>query len=105
MLGKRGDMCTCDMWGKYSRLGCRSRKMTQGGVAYKDPISPEKEIHSVWMTLETDETGYAVSKELYLDKYQIAEVKAPEGMVINSDVLEAELSYAGQEVELTTSSV
>ena len=56
MLGKRGDMCTCDMWGKYSRLGCRSRKMTQGGVAYKDPISPEKEIHSVWMTLETDET-------------------------------------------------
>ena len=56
-------------------------------------------------TLETDETGYAVSKELYLGKYQIAEVKAPEGMVINSEVLEAELSYAGQEVELTTSTV
>lgn len=56
-------------------------------------------------TLETDEAGYAVSKDLYLGKYQIAEVKAPDGMVINSEVMEAELSYAGQEVELTTSSV
>ena len=74
MLGKRGDMCTCDMWGKYSRLGCRSRKMTQGGVAYKDPISPEKEIHSVWMTLETDETydmGEGVEK-VHLESTEVS---------------------------------
>lgn len=34
----------------------QKQKDDSSGVAYKDPISPEKEIHSIWMILETDET-------------------------------------------------
>ena len=55
-------------------------------------------------TLTTDEAGYATSKQLYLGKYQVAEVFAPHGMVINDEVIEVELAYAGQDVGVTTSS-
>lgn len=52
-------------------------------------------------TVTTDETGMAESKALYLGKYQIREVEAPFGMVLNTDVRTVELVYAGQEVEIT----
>ena len=52
-------------------------------------------------TLTTDETGMAESKALYLGKYQIREMKAPHGMVLNTEVRTVELVYAGQEVEVT----
>lgn len=43
----------------------------------------------------------AESKPLYLGKYEITEMKAPDGMVINKDAHTAELVYAGQEIEIT----
>ena len=52
-------------------------------------------------TVTTDETGMAESKALYLGKYQIREVEAPFGMVLNTEVRTVELVYAGQEVEIT----
>lgn len=52
-------------------------------------------------TVTTDETGMAESKALYLGKYQIREMKAPHGMVLNTEVRTVELVYAGQEVEVT----
>ena len=52
-------------------------------------------------TITTDETGYATSKTLYLGKFNIQEITAPVGMVINSEPHTAELVYAGQEVEIT----
>ena len=52
-------------------------------------------------TVTTDETGMAESKALYLGKYEIREVEAPFGMVLNTQVRTVELVYAGQEVEIT----
>ena len=52
-------------------------------------------------TVTTGADGMAESKSLYLGKYEITEMKAPDGMVVNKDVHTAELVYAGQEVEIT----
>lgn len=52
-------------------------------------------------TVTTDETGLSESKALYLGKYEIREIKAPYGMVLNTDIRTAELVYAGQEIEIT----
>ena len=48
-----------------------------------------------------DENGLAKSKELYLGRYTVVEITAPEGMVINKEAHEVELTYAGQEVAVT----
>lgn len=48
--------------------------------------------------LITDENGYAETDKLYLGKYEIKEVSAPYGCVLNDEVKIVELSYAGQEV-------
>ena len=51
--------------------------------------------------MTTGADGMAESKPLYLGKYEITEMKAPDGMVINKDAHTAELVYAGQEIEIT----
>ncbi len=56
-------------------------------------------------TVTTDADGKAVSKELYLGKYEVKEVNAPENHVLNDTVFTAELIYAGQEVKLTSDSL
>ena len=55
-------------------------------------------------TVTTDETGLAESKPLYLGRYEIREIKAPYGMVLNAEIRTAELVYAGQEIEITETS-
>ena len=55
-------------------------------------------------TVTTDETGLAESKPLYLGKFEIREIKAPYGMVLNTEIRTAELVYAGQEIEITETS-
>ena len=52
-------------------------------------------------TLICDENGFAKSKELYLGKYEVKEVKAGYGMVLSSEVHTVELIYAGQDVAVT----
>ena len=52
-------------------------------------------------TVTTDNDGFAKSKELYLGKYTVSEIKAPEGMVINKEPHSVELTYAGQDVAVT----
>ena len=52
-------------------------------------------------TVTTDDTGLAGSELLYLGKYEIREITAPYGMVLNGEVHTAELTYAGQEIEIT----
>lgn len=52
-------------------------------------------------TITTDEIGTAESKPLHLGKYEIREITAPHGMVLNSEVRTVELVYAGQEIEIT----
>lgn len=49
----------------------------------------------------TGKDGKATSKQLYLGKYDIKEIVAPYGMVVNNEVHTVELNYAGQEVSVT----
>lgn len=56
-------------------------------------------------TITTDKNGTATTELLYLGKYEIREISAPYGMVLNTEVRTAELAYAGQEVEITETSV
>lgn len=55
-------------------------------------------------TITTGSDGIATSKELYLGKYEIQEVTAPHGMVLNDKVQTVELIYAGQEIAVTETS-
>lgn len=52
-------------------------------------------------TVTTGIDGAAKSKELYLGKYEVKEVTAPSGMVLNTEIHTAELVYAGQEITVT----
>ncbi len=56
-------------------------------------------------TVTTDETGLAMSRELYLGRYEVTEVSAPWGMVLDPEPQTAELTYAGQEAALTETSL
>ena len=53
-------------------------------------------------TLTTGPDGWATSEPLYLSTYQIYERKAPYGMVLNPEPVTVTLSYAGQNVQMTT---
>lgn len=55
-------------------------------------------------TITTGADGTAKSKELYLGKYEVKEVTAPYGMVLNTEVRTAELVYAGQDIAVTETS-
>ena len=52
-------------------------------------------------TVTTRNNGFAKSRELYLGKYEIEEIKAPYGMVLNDEIHIAELVYAGENVSIT----
>ena len=52
-------------------------------------------------TLTTGEDGTAQSGLLYLGRYRLEERQAPEGMVLNTQPEYAELTYAGETVEVT----
>lgn len=51
--------------------------------------------------LTTDENGAAASEPLYLGHYLLTEHTAPEGYTLDGTPIEVELTYAGQEVEVT----
>ena len=74
-------------------------------TAAEDIITPDGTLRyaagEVVDTVTTDETGLAESKPLYLGKYEVKEITAPTGYVLNTEVHTAELVYAGQEVEIT----
>lgn len=52
-------------------------------------------------TITTMTNGFVTSKELYLGKYEVQEIEAPYGMVLNGAVNMIELNYAGQNVAVT----
>ena len=52
-------------------------------------------------TITTGTDGTAKSKELYLGKYEVKEITAPYGMVLNDEIHAVELVYAGQNVAVT----
>lgn len=78
-------------------------------TALEDIVTPDGTVHlkagELATTLTTGSDGTAVSEPLYLGRYQILERTAPDGMVIDPEPKEVVLSYAGQEVEITSASV
>lgn len=56
-------------------------------------------------TITTDDDGVAKSKELYLGKYTFIEKTAPNGYVHNAAKYDAELTYAGQNVSVTSTDI
>ena len=55
-------------------------------------------------TITTGADGTATTEPLFLGKFEIREVTAPHGMILNGDTLTVELTYAGQEIKITTTS-
>ena len=55
-------------------------------------------------TLKTNSKGTATSKQLYLGKYRVVEKTAPYGFVLNKTVNHIELTYAGQNEKVTSTS-
>ena len=53
--------------------------------------------------ITTGEDGIAISKALYLGKYKVTEKTAPDGFVKDTTEYIAELSYAGQNIKVTSS--
>lgn len=53
-------------------------------------------------TIVTDVAGNATTKPLFLGRYEIHEDKAPYGMLVLEEPISAELTYAGQEIEITS---
>ena len=56
-------------------------------------------------TITTDDDGVGKSKELYLGKYTVIEKTAPNGYVHNAAKYDAELTYAGQNVSVTSTDI
>ena len=55
-------------------------------------------------TVTTDADGRATTEPLYLGKFTVKEVTAPHGMVLNTNPVDVELTYAGENVKITTTS-
>ena len=56
-------------------------------------------------TIETGSDGFGTSVPLYLGKYKILEKNAPYSMVLNQEPKFVELTYAGENVEVTSTEV
>lgn len=73
--------------------------------AAEDIITPDGTVRftkgEIVDTVTTGKDGLAKSRELYLGKYEVKEIKAPYGMVLNDEIHTAELVYAGQNVSVT----
>ncbi len=55
-------------------------------------------------TITTGTDGTATTDPLFLGKFEIREITAPHGMILNGDTVTVELTYAGQEIKITTTS-
>ena len=73
-------------------------------TAAEDIVTADGTIHAnagdVVTEITTDENGYGETEPLYLGRYEVREIKAPYGYVLNNEPKEAELTYAGQEFEV-----
>lgn len=78
-------------------------------TAAEDIITPDGTLRvakgEVVATITTDKNGIASTGMLYLGKYEVREVKASYGMVLNTEVQTVELLYAGQEVKVTKTNI
>ena len=73
-------------------------------IAAEDIYTPDGTLRAtageVADTIITDENGHAETEPLYLGKYEIKEISAPHGYVVNDESKFAELTYSNQEIEV-----
>ena len=73
-------------------------------IAAEDIYTPDGTLRAtvgeVADTIITDENGHAATEPLYLGKYEIKEISAPHGYVVNDESKFAELTYSNQEIEV-----
>lgn len=78
-------------------------------IALEDIVTPDGAVHlkagELAATLTTGPDGTATSEPLYLGPYQVLERTAPDGLVKDPEPRNVVLSYAGQEVKITSASV
>lgn len=67
------------------------------------PSTPKK--GETVATATTDADGQIKTPQLYLGKYSVKEVAAPNGFILNDKPIDFELKYAGQNVEVTSTSL
>ncbi|MBQ6240309.1 MAG: VaFE repeat-containing surface-anchored protein [Firmicutes bacterium] len=74
--------------------------------AAEDIVTPDRSVRvtkgEVVAVITTGEDGTATTPALYLGKYTVEETQAPYGMLLNKKVHDVELTYAGQEVDVTS---
>lgn len=77
-------------------------------TAAEDIITPDGTLRyatgEVVSTLTTAQDGPVATEPLYLGKYQVKEVEAPFGTVLDTEAHTVELTYTGQEIEITEAS-
>ena len=77
-------------------------------TAAEDIVTPDGTLRyesgEVVATLTTAQDGPVATLPLYLGKYQVREIEAPFGTVLDTESHLVELTYAGQEVEITEAS-
>lgn len=73
--------------------------------AAEDIVTPDGTLRyekgKVVARLTTDESGTAMTEPLYLGTYEVREMEAPDGFVLNGEPCSVELSYAGEAVAVT----
>ena len=82
--------------------------LTPGAIfeirATEDIVTPDGTLRAqagdIVDTIETDNTGIASSRALYLGKYEIYETQAPAGYLLSEEVKQVELVYGDQTVPL-----
>lgn len=78
-------------------------------AAAEDIITPDGTVRAregeLVDTIVTGEDGKAYSKELFLGKYTVKEIKQPAGYVLSEEEWNVELCYKDQETELVTEDV
>jgi len=77
-------------------------------TAAEDIITPDGTLRysagEVVATLATAQDGPVATEPLYLGKYTVREIEAPFGTVLDQETHTVELTYAGQEMEITETS-
>lgn len=95
---------------KIAKTDADSKEPLSGALfmvtAAEDIVTPDGTIRAtagdVVDTITTDEDGKAQSKELFLGKYTVEEVKQPAGYVLSDKVWDVELTYKDQETAIVT---
>lgn len=74
-------------------------------TAAEDVITPDGTLRyakgDVVAKITTGADGTAATAPLYLGKFEVREIKSPYGMTLNGETVTVELTYAGQEIEIT----